>query len=78
MQQIASPTNDSLIQAQLHCPDEHFFFSTFIKFPNLDDNIQIPELSLCSFLHESTTQCHKVYIMSEGSDNFSQQGPWGS
>ena len=26
MQQIASPTNDSLIQAQLHCPDEHFFF----------------------------------------------------
>ena len=75
MQQIASSTNDSLVQAQLYCPDEHFFFQLNIKFPNLDDSIQIPELSLRSFLHESTTQCHKVYIMSEGSDNFSQQGP---
>ena len=26
MQQIASSTNDLLVQAQLHCPDEHFFF----------------------------------------------------
>ena len=40
----------------------------------LNGGIQVLKLTLCSFLHKSTAQSNEVYIMSECSDNFPQQG----